>query len=137
LYFGSTKIKKVAKRKGGRMFKKVIILASCIILFYGQVGLTEVSNDDLFDEIRALREQIKKQEQRIGELEKRLAKQEAMPKQIELSDMIIEDFDKYLDAHLLHREESCQLLGGLRMGAGATNGNDTITVIGMRGQVDF
>lgn len=80
-----------------------IILLS--IFFTSNLCFAETSNDELLQEIRALREQIQGQEQRINELEEKLAGQ---------------DFDKHVDSHLLHREEGYQLLGGLRMGAGAT-----------------
>ena len=86
------------------MFRYVFILLICIF-FASNLCFAETSNDELLQEIRALREEIQSQEQRINELEERLSGQ---------------DFDKHLDSHLLHREEGYQLLGGLRMGVGAT-----------------
>jgi len=97
--------------------KKVLVLIAAGVFVLGQTAFAEISNDDLLNEIRNLRQEMKKQEQRISELEEQLA---GMPKTVELSDMTIEDFDKHLDTHLLHRIGDYQLLGGLKMGAGST-----------------
>ena len=99
---------------------KIFCVMLLVFLFTCKLSLAEVSNEDLLSEIKALKEKITQQEKRISGLEARLAEQEAMPKAVNLSDMTLEDFDRHLDAHLLHREEGYLMLGGLRTGIGAT-----------------
>ena len=89
------------------MFKKILVLVLCSLFFSSQASFAEISNDGVLDEIRALREQIARQGERINELEERLADQEAIPRTIQLADGTIEDLDKYI-------------LGGLNIGASAT-----------------
>jgi len=99
-----TKHKIIRRRE---MFGKVLVLALCILFSATQAGFAQVSNDELLDEIRALREQIKRQEQRINELEERLTAEEATPKTIQFADGTVEELNKLV-------------LGGLDIGAGAT-----------------
>lgn len=90
------------------MFRKIFVVLTLVSGFFlTGLSFAEVSNDDLLKEINALREQVKRQEQRINELEERLVEQEAVPKTIEMADGTREELDKYI-------------LGGLNIGAGAT-----------------
>ncbi len=89
------------------MFKKVLMLVLCSLFLSAQSGFAEISSDDILDEVRALRQEIKRQEQRINELEERLSEQESVPKTIQFADGTIEDLDRLV-------------LGGLNIGAGAT-----------------
>lgn len=88
------------------MFRKVLMLAACILLFLGQVAFAEVSDDDIPGEIRALKEQIRNQEKRINELEQRLSEKESTPT-VQLADGTVEDLNRLA-------------LGGLNIEAGAT-----------------
>ena len=72
------------------------------------------------EEIAGLKARFVRQEERIAELESKLAQQEAAPKSIQLEGVTIEDLDKRIDSHLLYRIPGYQLLEGLRMGLGAT-----------------
>ena len=85
---------------------RVLMFAACILLLSGQVIFAEVTDDDILDEIRALRKQITKQEQRIDELEKKLSEKESTPT-VQLADGTVEDLTKFA-------------LGGLNIEAGAT-----------------
>ncbi|MDD4909649.1 MAG: carbohydrate porin [Candidatus Omnitrophica bacterium] len=99
----------------------VIVLLFCFLCGVNSSWAGEgVSNEELLKEIQALKEAAAKQEKRIAELEQRLAQQESAPKGAQLKDMTIEDFDKHIDSHLLHRIPGYQLFDGLRMGLGAT-----------------
>jgi hypothetical protein len=59
-------------------------------------------------------------ETRIVKLEAKLDRQGSASKGVYLKDMTIEDLDKHIDSHLLHRISGYQLLEGLRMGIGTT-----------------
>lgn len=72
------------------------------------------------EEIAELKARFVRQEERIAELESKLAQQESAPKSVQLEGATIEDLDKHIDSHLLHRIPGYQLLEGLRMGLGAT-----------------
>jgi len=89
------------------MFRKILIVAACSLLFMSQVCFAEVSEDDLVSEIRALREQIERQGQRIDELEERLTREESTPKTIQFADGTVEDLSKLMPS-------------GIDIGAGAT-----------------
>lgn len=102
------------------MKQKFVFLTCFIYLALSGTCYAEVSNEELLGELKALRQEVEQQDKRIAELETRLAGQDTAPKTINLSDMTIEDFDRHLDAHLLHRKEGYLLLGGLRMGLGST-----------------
>jgi len=78
------------------------------------------TNEELMNEIRLLKQTIIEQEKRVVGLEERLSKLEAAPKSVQRKDMTVEDLDKHVDRHLLHRLEGYELLGGLRVGAGGT-----------------
>jgi len=89
-------------------------------LFRGLAVLSFIFLCSNFAFAKSVEDEVKELKARIAELEERLAKEETKPSSIELSNMTIEDFDKHLDSHLLHKIEGYQLLGGLRMGLGAT-----------------
>lgn len=97
----------------------MIFFTAVIVFLIGISGFcfAEVSNEELLKEIKTLREKVDLQEKRILGLEAELRDQKTT---VQLSDMTIDDFDKHLDAHLLHREEGYQMLGGLRAGLGVT-----------------
>lgn len=99
---------------------KILFAMMLIFMVTCKLSFAEVSNEDLLNEIKSLKEKITQQEQRISGLEAKLAGQEAIPKTVNLSNMTLEDFDRHLDAHLLHRKEGYQMLGGLRTGIGVT-----------------
>ncbi|MBU3911916.1 MAG: carbohydrate porin [Candidatus Omnitrophica bacterium] len=91
-----------------------------ILTFTCKFSFAEVSNEELLREIETLRQKLEQQDQKIVELEAKIIKDTSIPKTVNFSNMTIEDFDRHLDAHLLHREEGYLMLGGLRMGIGST-----------------
>ncbi|MBN1793337.1 MAG: carbohydrate porin [Candidatus Omnitrophica bacterium] len=99
----------------------VLIIFLCIMLHCTQ-GLAQdcISQEDLLNEIRALKKTVADQERRIAELEARVPSREAAPQQVVLADTTLEDLDRHIDSCILHREGGYQLLGGLELGAGMT-----------------
>jgi len=85
---------------------KILIVGFCILWIFSGICFAESSNDDLRNEIKALKEQLRIQEEKIKQLEERLAKEEARPT-IQLGNGAIEDLDRYV-------------LGGINIEGGAT-----------------
>ena len=87
--------------------KRIAVLVICVLMTWAGPLSAEVTNEDLLKEIRELRGQVRRQEERIDELEARLSKEEVRPDTIQFADGTVEDLDNYL-------------LGGLAIEGGAT-----------------
>lgn len=90
------------------------------------LGIIFYSSNPVFaktteEEIAELKARLMEQERRISELEDKLARQESIPEYGHLAGMTIEDLDKHIDSHLLHRIPGYRIFDGLRIGLGVTS----------------
>lgn len=101
--------------------RKLLLLLFCAGLMTVSLAFADegVSNEQLFKEIRSLKETINSQAEKIEQLERRLSQQESQAKQV-YPEGAKDEFDRRIDERLKEKFPAMKLMEDLQMGIGAT-----------------